>query len=87
MADNRLRFLAAPDDTDAALRLAVEALTLLVKAEYPAGLSLVEIARDWGVGISPGHLSALERIESSRSAKPGLGLVNRPTEVGDIQSS
>lgn len=43
---------------------ACSALASLVRAEYPTGLTLAEIALTWGEGISPEQIDALVCLES-----------------------
>jgi hypothetical protein len=50
------------------LRIAYDALTDLVRREYPAGLSLSEIAATWGDGITPEQVRAIRRLETRRNA-------------------
>ena len=64
-------------------RLAAEALASLVREDYPSDLSLSEIARRWGVGLTPEHLAALAAIERELPPEMGLGIAPTPLERRD----
>lgn len=66
--------------------LAIEALVSLVRAEYPDDLSLAEIARRWGDGLSPDHRAALARLDSHLRAESTLCLGQKPLDVNEVET-
>ena len=68
-------------------RLATEALAALVREEYPSDLTLSEIARIWGVGLTPAQLAALASVESDLPTEMGLGVREEPSDVGEEQGA
>lgn len=63
------------------LELAVAALAALVREEYPSDLSLAEIARRWGHGLTTEHLAALAALDTEmRFSGP-----QEPIDVGEIE--
>jgi hypothetical protein len=55
------------------LRLAIEALAHLVREEYPAEMSLADVASTWGGSLTPEHVEALRSVESDPELALSLG--------------
>lgn len=68
-------------------RLATEALAVLVREDYPPDLRLSEIARTWGIGLTPDHLAALRSVESDLPTEVGLRFREDPPDVGEEQGA
>lgn len=71
-------------DRLADLELAASALAALVRQEYPDSLSLAEIARRWGVGITPDQLAALASVENL-APEASLSVNEKAPDVGEIE--
>ena len=56
-----------------------------MRAEYPEGLTLAEIAYRWGDGLTPLHLAALSSVERFLDPETDVRGVEQSRDVGEEQ--